>query len=167
MASRHSSIARTLRILGTSSVFLALSACSANTGSTTGQSASALTNTSADGGTIDPTACLTTYVECVRGDAGSCRQALHDCMRPGGDHGEHGGRGGPGCDGGAPPPRPDDGDADDGVDGGAPTSGPGACIAALDQCAASAETVDACVGAADTCFAALPPPPAGGRGHRH
>ena len=185
MPSRHPSIARTLRIVGASSLFLAITAgCSATNGSTVGQSSAALTSTLADGGAVAIDVCLTSYVECVRGDAGTCRQTLHDCLRPGGGDGDGHGRGGGGgdCDGGpngpppgsdgiAPPPRrsDDDGDGDDliGADGGAPPpGGPASCLDALDQCAAGSETADACASAAETCFAALPAPPEGGHHRR-
>jgi hypothetical protein len=142
MLSRNRSIARTVRILGASSMFLTITAgCSASNGSSTGQSAVALSaSTLADGGATAISACLGACVECVRGEAGSCRQTLHECLHP---------RDGDG-DGNAPPT----------------SGGPRACLDALDQCAASAETVDACAGAGEACFAALPPPPAGGRHHR-
>jgi hypothetical protein len=179
MPSRHPSIPRTLRILGASSLFVSLVACSGATGSATGQTSAALTTTLADGGAIAISACLTSYVECVRGDAGSCRQTLHDCLRPGDGDGRGGGGacdndGGPngpplGSDGGAPPPRPNDGDGDDliGADGGAPPpGGPAACLDTLDQCPASSETSDACASAAETCFAALPAPHGGGHHRR-
>lgn len=125
------------------------------------------------------TACLTTYVECLRSgsDAATCKEALHECMRPppppdGGapcDQGEGPSRGhgdgppppppgDPSADGSAPPPPPFGPAPHDGADGG-PEGGPRACIDALDQCASGSDAVDVCVSAAVSCFEALPKPP--------
>jgi hypothetical protein len=61
----------------------------------------------------------------------------------------------PDGDGGPPPPPPDsDGGAHDDA------TGPGACMMALETCAAGTDAVSTCVDAAVACFAALPKPPA-------
>jgi hypothetical protein len=121
----------------------------------------------------------------VRGgsDAGTCHEALHECLAPPHPHGDCDGgmqghhpppgdpHGGPGdADGASPqPPPPDD------LDGGGPphgfgphpppwedggkTGGPHACFQSLDTCAAGSDPVSTCVDDAVACLAAYPPPP--------
>jgi hypothetical protein len=147
---------------------LLISGCTASTAgnateSTSDTTAAINSATDADGGggAEKLTSCLTTYVDCLRAtgaDDATCKEALHECLRPPPPRpGPGTGLGPPpGDDGGLPPPPPPPPPPP--LDGGA-AGGPRACFVSLDACAAGTDSVDVCVADAVNCLSAFPPPP--------
>lgn len=168
MRSSFPNTSRSLLAVGLFTLAATTAACGASSTTTpsTATTSSALTalgTAGADGG-IDPNAaaCLATYVGCLRAssDTATCKTALLACASAAPFIADGGSEGGP-CHGGGRHGGglADDGDADD-----APIA---ACLATLDQCAASSDTSDACIGAATTCLAAARPQHASSGKHHH